>query len=1140
MPTKAMVGIQGEFKEGKKVTINVDIKNAIYLKSLSINCELDSSLLQVDNITVSPILEKLGFNQVENASNDNKINYTFNSDNNKSGITGGYNLIKIEATMLKSEKVILNRNMFGLVVNDIEGKDIIIQQDDVIAENSFDILDLAYAANKYNMKKEDDKWNKYYDFIQDDIIDIFDLTYIAKQMTDRDSDGDGLSDSEEKRLGTNLFNPDTDGDGLIDLDEITIGSDPLKSDTDGDRLSDGFEVNLSLTDPLKKISDGQNISDDLRDEDNDGLNNYEESIYNGNPNNADSDGDLLLDIDEIGGLPTDIQEGLRATKSLVYNTMLFNSDSDSDGLLDGTEINCGLDPNKSDSKGDGVKDSERYITQKIDSGKITEELVEKLKFKPSIEVMAKGDANNSIYCTTNRDTSSYIPMTEYVVGEPLEIAIRNTSSIPMSMKSIKVKLNINKDIIKSNGGLDNLQIAYRRVGDNNQELLNTTKVSDTELEVEYNYQDEIQKDTVVFYIINKEKYKSYYIAEVENFNTESIGNIQKDIVLLLDTTTTMKIGFRSLDGEIDNFIKEVYTNPNNRVAMLEYKDIDYPAYGYDCHYNRGWLNGNEDYLNRIKFLYCKYYDQPQHTCDNYCPVFVGGGEDGYGTDYKESAIDGLYHAYDYYYKGNGDTPFRPNVEKHVLLVTDNGFKSGIDNNDLFGVKDILDLYVEAGIKISVVAPETTLPFTGSFKALEQFKVLYEGTGGIGVPFYKYGIDNDLKSGLLDDDYKYKVRLVDGQVVTLDKNPNLGDVNYDSDKDGIADLTELKEKKIINSMGEEIEVWDYNSDPTQFTNNNYSTDNKYYTPGEVQNRTTINIDELNEVLDELYSYFYYKYATIPELINPNMPTSYAKKTFINKLILSYMQSGQYNDIIFDLVTDGFRLLTLDVEIVKPHLEQYKYVDLKVGQDIIDLPHTMVNINALTAATTTMASMFVSPHNSGFIGDLQQSIAQGMIYSEASSPEEFTDFIINTVGKDKIKLSDGKEIDSYFSKADFISDVDAVNIVKQQLYFSDIRKAFDTYYSDDLYLSRGKLFIKNLGRDNIKKDIVKNIPRNYEMTKKQFEALDYNNYKIYSFRYTGIWNVLAAEDKSVPGLDQRIYDNYDSELIAEAFVRKIENE
>ena len=42
-----------------------------------------------------------------------------------------------------------------------------------------------------------------------------------------DSDGDGLTDSEEIQLGTNTRKVDTDGDGFSDPDEISDGTDPL-------------------------------------------------------------------------------------------------------------------------------------------------------------------------------------------------------------------------------------------------------------------------------------------------------------------------------------------------------------------------------------------------------------------------------------------------------------------------------------------------------------------------------------------------------------------------------------------------------------------------------------------------------------------------------------------------------------------------------------------------------------------------------------------------------------------------------------------------------------------------------------------------------------------------------------------------
>ena len=62
-------------------------------------------------------------------------------------------------------------------------------------------------------------------------------------LTVVDQDKDGLSDKEEKALGTNPLMVDTDQDGLTDREEVKIyHTDPLNPDTDGDNIKDGEEV----------------------------------------------------------------------------------------------------------------------------------------------------------------------------------------------------------------------------------------------------------------------------------------------------------------------------------------------------------------------------------------------------------------------------------------------------------------------------------------------------------------------------------------------------------------------------------------------------------------------------------------------------------------------------------------------------------------------------------------------------------------------------------------------------------------------------------------------------------------------------------------------------------------------------------
>ena len=68
-------------------------------------------------------------------------------------------------------------------------------------------------------------------------------TSSESDLSNIDADHDGLTDAEEKTLGTNPNNPDTDGDGLTDGEEVNVyKTNPLNPDTDGDGYSDGEEV----------------------------------------------------------------------------------------------------------------------------------------------------------------------------------------------------------------------------------------------------------------------------------------------------------------------------------------------------------------------------------------------------------------------------------------------------------------------------------------------------------------------------------------------------------------------------------------------------------------------------------------------------------------------------------------------------------------------------------------------------------------------------------------------------------------------------------------------------------------------------------------------------------------------------------
>jgi hypothetical protein len=68
-------------------------------------------------------------------------------------------------------------------------------------------------------------------------------------MQTLDTDQDGLSDYEERMMGTRADVADTDADGLSDGVERGLGSDPNNVDTDRDGLTDGFEQQAGTLGP---------------------------------------------------------------------------------------------------------------------------------------------------------------------------------------------------------------------------------------------------------------------------------------------------------------------------------------------------------------------------------------------------------------------------------------------------------------------------------------------------------------------------------------------------------------------------------------------------------------------------------------------------------------------------------------------------------------------------------------------------------------------------------------------------------------------------------------------------------------------------------------------------------------------------
>ena len=191
------------------------------------------------------------------------------------------------------------------------------------------------------------------------------ITYVTSRKSelglnhlDGDSDDDGVLDGDEDDWAF-----DADGDGLINV---------LDADSDNDYLPDGLEKGMSSASQFTDINLGYFIPDldtstqswmQLRDSDNGGAFDGEEDptrdgvVGEGDtdPNDPEDDMFANIDVDDDGLLSEEDSNHNGIFEPELGETDPFNADSDGDSILDGEEVGDTTDPRDSDE--DGVIDA---------------------------------------------------------------------------------------------------------------------------------------------------------------------------------------------------------------------------------------------------------------------------------------------------------------------------------------------------------------------------------------------------------------------------------------------------------------------------------------------------------------------------------------------------------------------------------------------------------------------------------------------------------------------------------------------------------------------------------------------------------------------------------------------------------------